>query len=259
MPTITSRNNPTVKKILSLREKKYRLLYGEYLVEGEKMVSECISAGQAVKLLVFTEAAYDASNGKYDGTMPVMTVSDDVFLKLSDEKSPQGVLAVVALPENKILPPRKSCLLLDGVSDPGNLGTIIRTANAAGYEEVYLLASTDPYAPKAVRASMSGIFHTALYASSDAKEIFKALDGVPLVTADLHGENIFTFCPPEKFCLVIGNEGHGVSQAVKARQTHTVTIPMRASQESLNAGVSAGIAMYLLKRKEFGAGKTPEN
>lgn len=252
MLTITSRNNPTVKKILSLHEKKYRLLYGEYLVEGEKMVSECISAGQTVKLLVLSESAQDSFKSKYEGGMPVMTVSDDVFLKLSGEKTPQGVLAVVALPAGKILPPEKSCLLLDGVSDPGNLGTIIRTANAAGYEEIYLLSCADPYAPKAVRASMSGIFHVALYSSSDPVEIFGALEGVPLVTADLNGENVFTFVPPEKFCLAIGNEGHGVSAETDRRKKYAVTIPMRASQESLNAGVSAGIAMYLLKRGQFG-------
>lgn len=253
MPVITSRNNPVVKRILSLREKKYRLLYGEYLVEGEKMTSECISAGQTVKSLILSESACEGFKAKYEGTMPVTTVSEDVFKKLSDEKSPQGVLAVVALPERQVAPPEKSCILLDGVADPGNLGTIIRTANAAGYEEIYLLSCADPYAPKAVRASMSGIFHTDLYISSSAEEILDALQGVPLVTADLCGENIFNFLPPEKFCLVIGNEGHGVSEEVNARKSYTVTIPMRESQESLNAGVSAGIAMYLLKRKQFGA------
>ncbi|MBQ9081199.1 MAG: RNA methyltransferase [Clostridia bacterium] len=248
---ITSRNNPTVKKILSLQEKKYRNLYQEYLVEGEKMVSECIAAGQEITLLVLSESA-----AKYypvplsEPPMPLITVSDDVFLKLSGEKNPQGVLACVRLPQVEVIAPKKSCLLLDGVSDPGNLGTIIRTANAAGYEEIYLLRCSDVYAPKVVRASMSGVFHTKLYIGEE-EQIFKALTGVPLVTADLNGENIFRFTPPEKYCLVIGNEGHGISKTVDERKAYTITIPMRKSQESLNAGVSAGIAMYVLKQSEF--------
>ncbi len=248
---ITSRNNPTVKKLLSLQEKKYRNLYQEYLVEGEKMVAECVAAGQEITLLVLSEkAAQTYPVPLLEPPMPVFIVSNDVFLKLSGEKNPQGVLASVRLPERKVEKPQKSCLLLDGVSDPGNLGTIIRTANAAGYEEIYLLHCTDAYAPKAVRASMSGVFHTKLYIA-DEEDVFNALEGVPLITADLNGENIFSFTPPEKYCLVIGNEGHGISKEVDKRKSYTVTIPMRQSQESLNAGVSAGIAMYVLKQSEF--------
>ena len=236
---ITSRNNPTVKKLLSLQEKKYRAKYGEYLVEGEKMVAECIAAKKEITLLVFSESAYNALTEKPNGGMPVIILSDDVFLKLSGEKSPQGVMASVKLPMPAMNPPKDSCLLLDGVSDPGNLGTVIRTANAAGYKEIYLLNCADPYAPKAVRASMSGIFHTELYITSDAAALFAALEGTPIVTADLNGENIFTFTPPEKFCLAIGNEGHGISKTTDEHKKYTVTIPMRSTQESLNAGVSS--------------------
>jgi tRNA G18 (ribose-2'-O)-methylase SpoU len=96
---------------------------------------------------------------------------------------------------------------------------------------------------------MSGIFHTTVYTITE--EELDVLSGVPLITADLDGENIFTFTPPEKFCLCIGNEGHGLSEGVKKRANYTVTIPMRKTQESLNAGVSAGIAMYLLKKGTF--------
>ena len=248
---ITSRNNPTVKKILSLKEKKYRHLYGEYLIEGDKMVSECLATRQPLTLLILSK-----SKAEYypmpliEPPMPVFIVSDDVFLKLSDEKNPQGIMACIRLPKREILPPKNSCLLLDGVSDPGNLGTIIRTANAAGYDEIYLLNCTDPYAPKAVRSSMSGIFHTKLYIG-EGEQIFQALQDVPMITADLNGQNIFRFTPPKRYCLVIGNEGHGISAQVDKRKEYTVTIPMRESQESQNAGVSAGIAMYVLKQSQF--------
>lgn len=252
---ITSRSNPTVKKLIALQQKKYRAAYGEYLAEGEKMVSECMASGGEITLLVFSESAQsrlssDAGNVLLKASMPVIILSDDLFEKVSGEKTPQGVMAVVRLPDGAVQPPEKSCLLLDGVSDPGNLGAIVRTANAAGYEEIYLIGCADPYSPKAVRASMSGVFHTKLYIGAE-EEILSALAGVPLVAADLDGQNVFSFVPPDKFCLVIGNEGHGIGAAVKSLAAYTVTIPMRRTQESLNAAVSAGIVMYALKRGDF--------
>lgn len=245
---LTSRNNPTVKKILSLQEKKYRNLYGEYLAEGEKPVSEAIACGKEVTALYLSESAQKRISFAAEN-IPVYTLPDELFAKISTEKTPQGAIATLRLPVLAPQPPRKSCLLLDGVSDPGNMGTIIRTANAAGYEEIYLLHCTDPYAPKAVRASMSGIFHTTVYTLTETE--LDVLSSVPFITADLKGENIFAFAPPEKYCLCIGNEGHGISEEVRKRAKYTVTIPMHDTQESLNAGVSAGIAMYLLKRREF--------
>ncbi len=252
---ITSRGNPAVKKLIALQQKKYRALYGEYIAEGEKMVAECLAVGGGVSLLVFSQSAEkrlteNADKPFYKAPMPSITLSDDVFERVSGEKTPQGVLAVVRMPRRALAPPQKSCLLLDGVSDPGNLGTIIRTANAAGYGEIYLLGCADPYSPKAVRASMSGIFHTILYEGTE-EDILAALREVPLVAADLDGKNVFSFVPPAKFCLVIGNEGHGIGAAVKSRRAYTVTVPMRRTQESLNAAVSAGIVMYALKRREF--------
>lgn len=249
MQIITSRSNPTVKKILSLQEKKYRAEYGEYLVEGEKMVNEAISCGLPIASIILSEKY---ANQTAFEKFPLIVVSADVFSKISGEVNPQGIMATIALPKNEIAPPKGSCLLLDGVADPGNMGTIIRTANAAGYEEIYLISCTDPYAPKVVRSSMSGIFHTKIY-RGNAEEVLTVLKEIPMVTADLNGQNLFTFTPPERYCLCIGNEGHGISQAVKDMAAYTITIPMRSTQESLNAGVSAGIAMYMLKRKEFEA------
>lgn len=245
---ITSRNNPIVKKILSLQEKKYRMQYGEYLIEGEKMVREAFACRSDLRMLILSESML--SRGIFSSDEKTTILSDDLFSKISTEKSPQGVMAVLGIPSQDPLPPTKSCLLLDSVRDPGNLGTIIRTANAAGYEEIYLLDCTDPFSPKAVRSSMSGIFHVRLMTVTQ-ENVFSVLSSFPLITADLDGENIFTFLPPERFCLVIGNEGHGISSEVREQSAYTITIPMRGTQESLNAGVSAGIAMYLLKREGF--------
>ena len=240
---ITSKSNSLIKDIIKLQaDKKFRIAQKEYIVEGIKPVKECVSAGCAVKKIVCTE---DLS-ADFDG---VQIVSDSVFNAISSEKTPQGVLAIVALPENIIQPPEKSCILLDRLQDPGNLGTIIRTANAAGYNEIYAINCTDAYSPKAVRASMSGIFFVKFY-SGNCEEILSALNGVPLISADMSGENIFKFNPPEKFCLCIGNEGGGLSSEIKVKSQFKVKIPMQETCESLNAAVSAGIAMYQLKIKK---------
>ena len=236
---ITSKSNPIIKAVSALADKKFRKLYNQYVVEGVKPVRECIAAGCEIERIICVEGL--------DGFEGATVVTESVFKSISSEKTPQGVLAVVKIPLFQLKPPEKACLLLDCLQDPGNLGTVIRTANAAGYDEIYLINCTDPYSPKAVRASMSGIFFVKTYQGT-REEIFKALEGVPLICADMNGENIFDFKSPEYFCLCIGNEGSGISNEIKGRASYTVKIPMRDTCESLNAAVSAGIAMYALRK-----------
>ena len=236
---ITSKSNPLIKEISKLVDKKYRKLSGDYLVEGIKPVRECISAGCCVEKIVCVE---ELASQFPDAIL----VSRSVFESISSEKSPQGVIAVVKIPQLPLAAPENNCLLLDNLQDPGNIGTIIRTANAAGYKELYLVNCVDPYSPKAVRASMSGIFFVNIYQGNE-NEILDALSGVPLICADMDGENIYNFVPPEKFCLCIGNEGNGISDNLIKKADYRISIPMEKTCESLNAGVSAGIAMYQLK------------
>lgn len=243
---ITSRNNPLVRRVFSLREKKFRREAGEYVAEGIKSVREAAASGAHIRLLVRAERV-PAQDIAADGEL---VVSDGVFEKLSEEVSPQGVLAVIEAPDCTPAPPRSLALLLDGVSDPGNMGTVLRTADAAGYTDVYLRGCTDPFAPKSVRASMGGIFRVRLHIGGD-EALRAALAGVPLVCADMGGENAFRFTPPARFCLVVGNEANGVTEEVRAACAHTVRVPMRPVCESLNAGVSAGILMYLLRAEHF--------
>lgn len=243
---ITSRNNPLVRRVFSLREKKFRREAGEYVAEGIKSVREAAASGAHIRLLVRAERV-PAQDIAADGEL---VVSDGVFEKLSEEVSPQGVLAVIEAPDCTPAPPRSLALLLDGVSDPGNMGTVLRTADAAGYTDVYLRGCTDPFAPKSVRASMGGIFRVRLHIGGD-DALRAALAGVPLVCADMGGENAFRFTPPARFCLVVGNEANGVTEEVRAACAYTVRVPMRPVCESLNAGVSAGILMYLLRAEHF--------
>lgn len=245
---LTSKNNPLIKETASLKEKKGRKELGLFLVEGRKMAVECSHSGLSIERVFVSET--------YVGELPfpeslVVRVSEDVFRHLSDEKTPQGVLCRVRIPETPLAAPTGKCLVLDGVADPGNVGTILRTANAAGYSEIYLTEDcADPYSPKSVRASMSGVFFTKIYRAKRA-EILSVLEGIPVIVADMAGENVFSFVAPDKFALAIGNEANGISDELAGIASHTVKIPMQATQESLNAAISAGIIMYVLKRNEF--------
>ena len=218
---ITSKSNPLIKEISKLYEKKHRKEKGLYLVEGIKPVNECIVAGCVIENIVCTESLADKYNN-------AVIVSTKVFETISSEKTPQGVLAIVKKPQNNLKPPQDSCILLDCLQD------------------IYLINCTDPYAPKAVRASMSGIFFVNIYQGT-SEEVLNILSGVKLVCADMNGENIFEFSVPGKFCLCIGNEGNGISQDLINNADYKIKIPMDKSCESLNAAVSAGIAMYQLK------------
>ncbi len=217
------------------------------------MARECQKSGYTIERIILSESFAKNEQSAPFQNVETVFVSDDVFRYLSDEKTPQGVLCRVQIPQFTAKKPQGSCLILDGVSDPGNVGAIIRTANGAGYDEVYLLEDcADAYSPKAVRASMSGIFFTKIYQVERAK-IGEITSGIPVVIADMGGENVFSFPSMQTFALVIGNEANGVSDELRALASHTVKIPMSATQESLNAAVSAGILMYLLKKDVFSA------
>ncbi len=240
---ITSKSNALIKRIRSLSDKKFRDEFGLFVVEGVKSVNEAINSSLEVSVIVGTEKGLSAISS---GGEKIEQVSEEVFLSISGEKSPQGVLAVVNKP--KAISPFSGnrAILLDGVSDPANVGAIIRTAAAVGITGVFAVGScADPFSPKSVRASMGGIFKIN-YRETEYSKISEEI-GLPLIVADMGGENIFNFSVPEKFCLVIGNEGKGVSQTLKSNADYTVSIPMENGVESLNAAVSAGILMYLLK------------
>ena len=240
---ILSRQNPLVKELASLKEKKGRRRTGTFLVEGHKMVREAVTSGMDVVRLILRE---DYAGETYG--LPAVRLGRDAFAAVCDEKTPQGIAAEVVIPERSVQPPQGRCLLLDGLQDPANVGAIIRTAVAAGYEDVYLAGCADPFSPKSVRASMSGVFFARIMQGTQ-EEILSAIAGLPVIAADMGGEDVFSYAAPEKFCLAVGSEGSGLSALVRGRADVTVCIPMDARTESLNAAVSAGILMYALRTK----------
>ena len=242
---ITSLSNPTVKAVAALKEKKYREKAGLFVVEGKKMVTEALQKGLNVTAIYTTE--------KCENLFPehlTQFVSEEVFRKMSDEVSPEGVLATLALPT---VTPRKAsntCIFLDGVRDPGNLGTILRTAAAVGVKEIYLADTVDPFSPKVIRSSMSGIYVVNVYRGS-REELLPFVSHLPVIVADMGGENVFKATLPASYCLVIGNEANGVSQLMKNAATHTVSLPMQSGVESLNAAVSLSVLLYVLENRKI--------
>ena len=247
---ITSKNNPLIKETASLKDKKGRRQLGEFLVEGHKMAQECRQSPLQIEK-VFVTPDFLEEYAKLFSEEVCVCVSEDVLHHLCDEKTPQGVVCRVKLPQERVPAPEGKCLILDGVADPGNMGAIIRTANAAGYKTLYLTKDcTDPYSPKSVRASMSGIFKTTI-AYVDREHLPQVFASFDVFVADMVGENVFLTDTPRAFALAIGNEGRGISDTVRSMATKFISIPMQGGQESLNASVAAGIAMYALSKDEF--------
>lgn len=241
---ITSRQNSFIKEIKSLSEKKRRDEKGLFTVEGVKGVKEALASSFGVCAVVGTEKGFSFfTEGSVPSSVRVETVSEDVFSSITTESSPQGIIAVVKKPTVK--PPKsENAIFLDRVSDPANVGAIVRTAVCAGITDIYLYGTADPFGEKAVRASMGGIFRVNfIEADGTASDC-----PLPLVVADMNGENVFERKTESNFCLVIGNEANGVSDEVKKRASFTVRIPMKNGMESLNAGVSAGILVYALDK-----------
>lgn len=243
---ITSRSNALVKKIKLLKDKKNRDQENLYIVEGAKSVATALALNKSVQVIVGTEKGLSLL--AVPNSTRVEMVSEDVFKAISGESTPQGILALLVKPENQIKGFDGCAIFLDGVADPGNVGAIIRTAVASGYKNVYLTEdSADAFSPKAVRASMTGIFSVNVMRGK-REDILRVIDR-PIIIADMDGANVFDVAIDKDFCLVIGNEANGVSEIVKESATTTVSIPMSAEMESLNASVSAGILMYALKQK----------
>ena len=241
---INSRSNQYIKKIRSLKDKKFRDEFNLYLVEGVKLVREVLSLSLPIESIIATEDGFNKLAVAVNENL-VTKVTESVFESISNEVTPQGVLAVVKKQISEKIDNGAS-VFLDGVADPGNVGAIIRTAAASGYKNIYLAhGSADAYSPKSVRASMGGIFKVNII-EGEREQLIKKIKE-PIVVADMLGKNLFEFEKGE-YCLVIGNEGNGVSEQLKKIAQHIVSIPMQNGMESLNASVSAGILMYALKK-----------
>ena len=248
METITSLRNPRVLAWRSLKDKKGRAENRAFIVEGTKMVREALSSGLTVKAVLLREDL--AESFSVPAEVPAFMLPAHVFDSVSDTKTPQGVAAVLSMRTKPAEGPR--LLGLDGVQDPGNVGTIVRTADAAGFDGILLSREcADLFSPKVLRATMGSIFRLGFSFPPSLPEALEKMKkkGYSILSSQLDGEPFYErsgIAP--SFVLVIGNEGNGVSGEVKAVATHRLCLPMRGGAESLNAAVAAGIMMYDLTR-----------
>lgn len=250
---ITSLKNPKVTAWKSLKERKGRKELGCFLVEGRKMVEEAIASAFPVEAVLADDDRLTEFH--LPAGIPVYTMPSHVLAAVCDTKTPQGIAAVVRMVEVELHGLR--LVAMDGVQDPGNVGTIIRTADAAGFDGVILSAQcADVFSPKVLRATMGSIFRMGIRVTDDLPGLLSRMvqEGTSVVSSQLDGEPFYRRSPlNERFVLVIGSEGNGVTDEVKAIATHKVKLPMRGGAESLNAAVAAGIMMYELTR-EMGEG-----
>jgi TrmH family RNA methyltransferase len=252
---ITSLDNPMIKEARSLNDKKFRKFYGKFLVDGEKLVNEVVCGALEVEK-IFVDASRLSDFGyileRFEGK--VVPVTTKVLNSLSENVTPQGIIAEVFMKETGAFSPLayEPILILDRIQDPGNLGTIIRTAAATGFKNIVLIDTADAYSPKVVRSSSGGIFYLDIFRMTEAEIIsFCERKQIELLVADMDGENIFkTSVNLQNFALVIGNEGQGVSETFK-RLGRRISLPMKSQMESLNAGVSASVLMYTLVGKNL--------
>lgn len=250
MERITSLKNPKVILWRSLKERKGRRETGCFLAEGRKMVEEALHSAFPVEALLVDEKR--AAEFDLPQNVPIYALPENVLAAVCDTKTPQGIAAVVRISLGAQLGRR--LVALDAVQDPGNVGTIIRTADAAGLDGVLLSDQcADVFSPKTLRATMGSIFRMPIQVTDDLPAALLRLreEGCSVISSQLDGEPFYQRSPVgERFCLIIGNEGNGISDAVKATATHRVKLPMRGGAESLNAAIAAGIMMYDLMKDE---------
>ena len=252
---ITSKDNEFVKHVKKLKEKKYREEYGEFLVEGIKMIEEAISEDAVIKQIVVCDDCKTQSSipsdllyeiAKYD----CVYVSEKIFNTMTDVTNPQGILAIIQKypsEENQIDFKENLFLVLDNIQDPGNMGTILRTADSVGLTQILISKGTaDQYNPKVVRSTMGAIFRVKVIECEDLTKTLKELKKhkIKVYGTDLKTDKSIYDVDYQKSAIVIGNEANGVSTEILNLADEKIKIPMPGKTESLNAAVATSVILY---------------
>ena len=240
---ITSRKNPLlqqVKKLLSSRRERENA--GLFVADGTKLLAEAVKYWQGLETVILS----DGVEAQVSDGVRVIRVPGDVMESISPMQTPQGALFLCRLPEEKQFVPQKGMLLLDGIQDPGNLGTILRTADALDIPVALLEGCADPYSHKVVRASMGAVFRSVpVKARWEQVQAACREAGIPVaVTALSQRARDIRTAPIHEMAVVIGSEGQGVRREVLESAGAELIIPMNPHCESLNAAVAATIVMW---------------
>lgn len=245
MEIIKSSNNQYVKLLRSLGEKKHRKALGLYVAEGKILVNSLDDYTKLHSVYVREDSIIDNQELLDKCNCAVHIVEKKLFNSTQETITPSGICGVIYTPYNEIDYSNKGkALILDRISDPGNLGTILRTAAALDYEDIYLINCVDAYSGKVVRASMGGIFSVRLY-EVDYSQISKI--NKTKICLDMSGNSIYDVAlDNDNYAIIVGNEAHGVAKELLGTSDLVVSLPMSDRIESLNASVACSIVMYLL-------------
>lgn len=249
MEAISSVQNPRIKAWKKLQKKRERDRSGLFLVEGEHLVEEALKASVKVKEIIIREDR-DIPKRWLVEDVELVYVTERVMAELAETETPQGMIAVCEKPAaENILFESGRYLLLDRIQDPGNLGSMLRTAEAAGLEGVIFgEGCADPFNGKVVRSTQGAIF----YIDVQQMDLHDAVDrcrenGVPVFGTSLNGSTFSAIEPQESFALLMGNEGAGVEPGLLEKTDQNLYIPIYGEAESLNVGAAAGILIYHLR------------
>ncbi|AGK97911.1 TrmH family RNA methyltransferase [Clostridium pasteurianum] len=259
LEVIKSKDNSTIKEIKKLQEKKYRNLYNKFIVEGFRFVSEALDSKFHVCYIIISETIEEKFkklrlNEKVKDDTKLIKVSESILKSICSTDNPQGIAAVVSNKETIMDYNEGFYILADKIQDPGNMGTIIRTADAAGAKGVIITkGAVDIYNGKALRSTMGSIFKIPIILDEDLKHV-KSLkqQGFKIVTSSLDTEyNFYDVDLTGKIIIVVGNEGSGISEEIYSLSDEKVKIPMPGNTESLNVGIAAGIMMFEAVRQKI--------
>jgi len=243
--------NSEIKKIQSLRYKKYRYTHHQFFIEGKRLVKAALEAKNKFNALYVTNR-FTKDNKKWlepfkSHNLNIIDISSKIMEKISNTKTPSGIAAVCILPkyskpDNKV----NHWLYLDSISDPGNLGSLFRSAAWFGFTHIALSSDcVDPYNPKVIRAGMGAHFQLKINVGLELKTFSKSHI---IIGADQNGTPISNNMIPEKFILVLGNEAHGLSENIGSLISQKISIEKLGFGESLNVGIAGAILMYQLKK-----------
>ena len=243
----------TISLLKSLQQKKFRIEHGLFLVEGNKSVTEFANSLYQIEAIYHT-TAIDPKLLKLSGKINFSEISLNDLEKISSLKSPQEVIALVKIPALPILNAAalkgKFAIALDGIQDPGNMGTIIRTADWFGIQHIICSADTvDVYNPKVVQATMGSLAHISIY-YVELTEFLESIN-IPLFGALLDGSNIYKTNFGTEGLVIMGNEGNGLRPEIVKLVQKAVTIPRGGNAESLNVGIATAIFCSEIKRNSY--------
>ncbi|MEW6313247.1 MAG: RNA methyltransferase [Pseudomonadota bacterium] len=248
MKHISSRDNPLFKSLSKLiTSARERRKTGHTVLDGIHLVEAFLHAGGVPEVLVASESACDDAEIRalLERVAPAVTMSDDLFDAVAPVQTPTGVLAQIAIPRRHAVPDAEFCLLLEDIQDPGNVGSMLRSAAAAGVQCVYLSKGcADAWSPRVLRAGMGAHFHTVLVEHADLAQVARAFRG-KVVAAMLDArQTLYEIDFTGPVAWVIGNEGAGVSPDLLAIAGERVSIPMPGGVESLNAAAAAAVCLF---------------